>query len=157
MKVLKTKNITLMERTETEEAEEIYGYMKKTLIWWWLIPLLLFFMFSVLFVVGMISNNTLGLIMIAFMVISFFSLIIGIVVYAKLMAPYRDLLKIAKYNDRIRHDEKLRIKERERMQTAKEQYTKESIKETLKNMPYDYLDSVRKSVREQKNITSNKY
>lgn len=148
MKNIEVKNITLMEKVETTEAEGYYYKNKIKNCFFYIIPLLLFILFLVLTIIE--SQKTIniktsqGILIekqnmdkyITFMSLMFVFLIttfLGFIIYRQKMKPYRELLAIAKLNDRIRHEEKIRNNERKRLESEhKNIYTTKEISETIK-------------------------
>jgi len=147
MKEIEVRNITLMEKVETQEAEGYYYKNKFKYCFFYIIPAMLFFLFLVLTiieaqkVVNITTTN--GILIekqnmdryITFMSLMFTSILVtllGIAIYRHKMKPYRELLTIAKLNDRIRHEEKIRNNERKRLEVEKKRtYTKKDISDTL--------------------------
>lgn len=148
MKNIQVKNITLMDKVETLEAEGYYYKNKSKYCFFYIIPALLFILFLVLTiieaqkVVNIKTSN--GILIekqnmdkyIAFMSIMFAFVVmtvLGFVIYRHKMKPFRELLAIAKLNDRIRHEEKIRNNERKRLETELNKiYTVKDISETIK-------------------------
>ena len=148
MEKIEVKNITLMEKVETEEAECYYYKNKSKYCFLYIIPALLFILFLVLTIIE--SQKTVNIntsngiliekqnmdryitfmsLMFSFFVITF----IGFAIYRYKMKPYKELLAIAKLNDRIRHEEKIRNNERKRLKTEQKSiYTIKDISDTLK-------------------------
>lgn len=148
MKNIQVKNITLMEKVETTEAEGYYYKNKLKYSFFYIIPALLFFLFLVLTIIESqktvnikVSNSiliekqnmdryiTFMSLMCAFIVFT----ILGFAIYRHKMKPYRELLTIAKLNDKIRHEEKIRNNERKRLETEQRNiYTTKEISDTIK-------------------------
>lgn len=117
----KIKNITLSDESETKEAQALLEKHKKIYLLW-IIPFCLFVTFVTLLInaLGPYAMNNLPITNPLSMITSILliiSLIIVPNICYKHMKPYRDLLKIARSNDRIRHEEKIRCSERLRNQT----------------------------------------
>ena len=112
------KNITLMDTPETDEATELLNkkisQQKQT-------KLILFLLTSVTIVSIFISITVIFKTRIPFILSSIFTFIMIIVDFKILssfslqLLPYRQLLKIAKRNDEIRHEERIRESERKRI------------------------------------------
>ena len=147
MENIQVKNITLMDKVETLEAEGYYYKNKLKYSFFYIIPVLLFVLFLVLTIIE--SQKTVsikvsnGILIekqnmdkyITFMSLMYSSIILtvlGFSIYRHKMKPYRDLLAIAKLNDKIRHEEKIRTNERKRLETEqKNVYTTKEISETI--------------------------
>lgn len=114
MKEIYVKNITLMDEVETKEAITIYSSFRKKYIWFILVPLILLTIF--LFANIIKFNVHLWI----FCLLSFIAFVLGFIVYKTLMNPFRTLLKIAKRNDMVRHEEKIRESERQRLRQERE-------------------------------------
>lgn len=148
MKNIQVRNITLMEKVETLEAEGYYYKNKLKYCFFYIIPAILFLLFLILTIVESQKivniNTTKGILIekqnmdryITFMSLMFTFLaftFLGFAIYRHKMKPYRDLLAIAKLNDRIRHEEKIRNNERKRLETEqKNTYTTKDISDTIK-------------------------
>lgn len=129
MKNIEVKNITLMDEVETKEAEEIYEKFRVKYSLIMVVPILLFFISTVGLILKItepakyaIALNT----MIILTIISLIVFIIGIAVYKNFMKPYEKLLEIAKLNDKIRHEEKIRDRERKRLQAENKEENKKT-------------------------------
>lgn len=149
MKTLKTNQITLLENVETAEAEQIYKNKKLKYSLLFIIPFILFICFlactiyeiqqtqlietSPKYFVKTFQNTNALIAFCCLTGISFWITIINIIIYQKKLKPYKDLLEIAKTNDKIRHEEKIREKERQRIKNEKEtNYTIKDIENTKK-------------------------
>ncbi len=149
MKTLKTNQITLLENVETAEAEKIYNNKKLKYSFLFIIPFvsLICFLICVIyesqqtqlietsqnFFVEAFKNKNAFIAFSCLTGISFWITIINIIIYQKKLKPYKDLLEIAKTNDKIRHEEKIREKERQRIKNQTEtNYTLKDIENTKK-------------------------
>lgn len=150
--ILDVKNITLMDETETKEAEELYKKCNKIFCWMFIAPLIIFIIVGIgticqfndnTFVsgghgsTGYTINNNPSLLNGLYICCIIFALltIIGFFVYRKLMRPYKKLLKLAEKNDLIRHEEKIRYKERARLQKEHDKkYVTKDIENTIKKL-----------------------
>lgn len=143
MEEIKVKNITLMDQVETKEAQRIYNYKKQKLNLLLIIPILCFFL-SLIFTViqsnnvirdgyqSINKNPELFTFLQLMTITSAMITIICIFIYRECIRPYKELLEVAKLNDRTRHEEKIRFRERKRLESEnKTQYTKEELKETI--------------------------
>lgn len=141
MKKIEVKNITLMDDVETKEAESLYYVAKHKYFPPYCFVSLLFFIFLLLTLAGSgdkeDSELFLGL-TILFGIVAFLARSI----YTSKMKPYKKLLKIAELNDRIRHEERIRENERNRIIDEKK-YSTKSIDKTLENT--ENLDKEKKS------------
>lgn len=143
MEEIKVKNITLMDQVETKEAQKIYNERKQKLNLLLIIPILSFFLFLILTIIqsnnvirdGYQSINKNPDLFTFFQVMTIASAMITIFcifIYREGIRPYKELLEVAKLNDRTRHEEKIRFRERKRLESEnKTQYTKEELKETI--------------------------
>lgn len=123
-----------MEEIETKEAKKIFEERNKKYSSWYVVPSMLFFIAGitslVLYFIGKTNPPT---ILLAITGISFIFIFIGSSIYTSLMKPYYKLLKIARLNDRLRHEERIRDKERRRLaeMTESKKYTTKDIDATL--------------------------
>ena len=136
MSSFKTKNITLMEEVETNEAEEIIELYRKKYKYFVLVPLLCFFISFVIMIangqdIGNISSDT-NTVLVVLPGVSFVLTVLGLIIYVAKMRPYLKLLKLAELNDRVRHEERIRFKERKRLESEmKTEFQTEDIEKTL--------------------------
>lgn len=149
MKKLEIKTITLMDEVETKEAESLFKHHKLKYCFIYLIPIFAFILFLSCLIIqsnkvvyNQINKNTFEkintnpalfntflILTIIFAVIT----LIGFLIYKSKIKPYKKLVKIAMFNDRIRHEERIRENERQRIK-EKADYTKKDIDNTLKKM-----------------------
>lgn len=116
MENLKLTHVTLMEEVETEEAQEIYDKYNQKYRPLVLIPLILLTITLIILFISLACQSMILLsVASTFSLIAFLATIIGASAYSSRMAPYNKLLKIAKRNDEIRHEERIREKERQRL------------------------------------------
>lgn len=135
MKTIDTKSITPMEKVETIEAENLYNKNKHKYCAFYIIPFFISFELLTLLAANAF-NQSINIILILF---STLATIIGYLLYKKCMKPYKELLDIAKHNDLIRHDQKIRFREQKRlMEENKNKYTTQQIHETAET--YKDLD-----------------
>lgn len=115
MKKIEIENVTLIDDVEEKEARKLYNKKKKKVLLYFFIAncsmLIIFFL-----VLAICSGINFDMALLILLWICFFLELILILVYNLLMYPYRKLLKIAKFNDKIRHEERIRIRERQRLQ-----------------------------------------
>lgn len=140
---IEVKNITLMDKVETKEAEKIYYEQKQKYNLLLIIPILCFFLFFILTVIQSNKEVRDGYQMVNenpelftfFQVMTIISIMITILcffIYKEKMRPYKELLQVARLNDKIRHEEKIRFRERKRLEKEnKTRYTTEELKETI--------------------------
>ena len=137
-----------MEKVETVEAEGHYYKNKLKYCFFYIIPIIFFLLFLILTIVEsqkVVNIKTSNGILIekqnmdryitfmSLMFIFFVAIFLGFIIYRRKMKPYRELLAIAKLNDRIRHEEKIRNNERKRLETEqKNMYTAKEISDTMK-------------------------
>jgi len=122
-------NITLYETPETDEAEEILHYrLKKINII--IIPLIAIAI--VLFFPAVYIQNP---IFVTFYIIYVIITLLVIGYTHNKISPYRALVSIAKKNDQIRHEERVRYYERKRLeeQDGCRYITPETIEMTIEN------------------------
>lgn len=132
---IKVKNITLMDEIETKEAEELYEIHHRKYSSFIAIPVLLLILFTALTISFGIKTTIDKTSLIIFCVlsgISMLAVIAGISNYINKIKPYKKLLQIAKLNDRIRHEEKIRFKERKRLElNPEENYSSKDVDKTI--------------------------
>ena len=150
MKTLKIKNITLSDDVETKEAKQIYKVQKLKYSLLIIIPVILFlcFIFCLLYesqqyneyanlfpgLINKYQNPDLIVTFLCLSIITFLILIINIVIFFQKLKPYKELIEIAEKNDKIRHEEKIREMERQRLRNEPitTTYTIEDIEITKK-------------------------
>lgn len=149
MRTLKIKNITLADNVETKEAKQIYKIQKLKYSLLIIIPLILFLCFiscliyesqqyneyaNLLPGIDTYQHPDLILTFFILSIVTFLIIIINIVIYFQKLKPYKDLIEIAETNDRIRHEEKIREMERQRLKNGPitTKYTIEDIETTKK-------------------------
>lgn len=105
--------ITLIDAPETKAAKKILRYLSSKFILMIIIPFIL-----IIFTlpIQITNSNTFLQILTILELITFFCNILG---YFAILMPYFKLLKLAKRNDRVRHEEKIRINERRLMENTK--------------------------------------
>ncbi len=120
------KYITLIDEKETKEAKEILKQKRKIYCWLYILPIILasIFYLAMLDVKHWVLFMILGSVFAGLILIMFF-------VYVGILEPYRKIVKIAKHNDRVRHDEKIRFNERKRLEIESDTYTKKDIINTI--------------------------
>lgn len=135
MSNINVKNIVLMEKVESEEAEKLYYEKRNKYQLIYTIPILCLFLFVILTIIQLNGENPNVALLTFFeimIVLFILSIIITIGIYRNLIQPYKDLLKIAELNDKIRHEEKIRFKERKRLLSEEEkEYTPKEFKEAI--------------------------
>lgn len=134
MRKVEIKDITLKEEPETKEAKKLYKEHKTKYCFIVIIPLVLFIIFFLIvmsYQLNGIPEEKIYLIIC--LGISFLILIISLFIYFAKMRPFRKLLKIAKENDNIRHIERIKYRERKRLELEdKNEYTLKELKQTTK-------------------------
>lgn len=124
MEKIRIKNITLMDKTETREAYAIYNSKRANCCLIFIIPIII----SSLLLLCVANNpeqmgdGGIGMLFVLTIILTLIN-IGAIYLYRNVMRPYKDLLEVAKLNDRVRHEEKIRFKERKRI----EEYEKNFI------------------------------
>ncbi len=132
MKNFETERITLRDEVETREALRIKKEQTKKIIAIPLVPLACVIIFLSLLLTN-INNSNLVNVFSTLLSVSGLATIVCLIVYNSLMAPYCKLVKIASRNDQIRHDEKIRFKERKRLEESyNEELTRQNINKTIK-------------------------
>ena len=146
MENIQVRNITLMEKVETLEAKEYYHKSKLKNCWFYIIPALLCVLFLILTILKaqeierIVAKSVIYeerdfvdlMIFICLMFVFFVSTIFGFIIYCCKIKPYRQLLVVAKFNDKIRHEEKIRYNERKRLEMGqKSVYTVKDVSETV--------------------------
>lgn len=119
MKQITVKNITLMQTPESDEARELLEEAKQRfkLYILWCIPALIIGV--VLLGCGIGLNNVVQIgIGSTFLVIFAISLIFFLSRRAAYLRPYIELLRIAISNDKLRHEERIRWRERARLEAT---------------------------------------
>lgn len=160
----KIKNITLMEEVETEEARELLSKARWRYCALWLVPLILIIInfFGLVIslskttvvnshsktaimsttnssggVVGVEPNLPFTIFFAVFTIISIIAFVVCLCIYINKIAIFKKLLKIAKINDRIRHEERIREKERQRIRAGlhMQKINTEDIQKTINLHP----------------------
>ena len=135
MEKLKLKHITLMDEVETNEARKIFTEHQRKYSPLIVVPLIVSI---VTLLLGLLLPTpelaTMTSILLKIALAAFVLTFIGAAIYSAKMKPYLKLLKIAKLNDRIRHTERIREKERQRLANPAnkdKKYTVDDIDTTL--------------------------
>lgn len=108
-----------MDNVETKEAEIIYYNYSKKYIWFYMVPLICTILSFLPLIINLLSSTHVEYVFIALICVFLILFIAGIFVYTYLMIPFRKLRKIAMRNDLIRHDERIREEERQRIKKNK--------------------------------------
>lgn len=113
MKNIETKNITIPETPETDEANEILNEQKAK-IWTQIIYIVLLNLIGLIICLSIKKQDISPLITWC----SIFILCIIICLFYNIgkLRPYKELLKLAKANDKLRHEERIRYRERKRLE-----------------------------------------
>mgnify|MGYP004662045101 CR=1 FL=1 len=120
---IKTKNITLMETPETDEALSILASVKYNYNYWiWGIFALRIVMIFMLTIFAVTKIFDAVYVLVVFIAISLIASIILHIKRDKFFKPYRELLKIAQMNDKIRHEERIRFRERKRLEESEKHF-----------------------------------
>lgn len=135
MKELKVDQITLLDDVETREAKRIYRERTNAAAWHYRLPLILMVLATVGAVVAIWQQIFwLAGVLAAVVVVCIFVAFSGVRTYRKVVETYADLIRVARKNDQIRHEERLRQRERERLQddvVVKHIYQIDDIKRTM--------------------------
>lgn len=119
MKQITVKNITLMQTPESDEARELLEEAKQKfkLYILWCIPALI--VGVILLACGIALHSTVQIgIGSTFLVVFAISFVFFLSRRAAYLRPYVELLKIAISNDKLRHDERIRWRERARLEAT---------------------------------------
>jgi hypothetical protein len=103
--------ITLPDNDETKVAEEVYR-KKNIYILFFIIPIII----TMPVIIFIISLDYYDAVPIA-LPICMITILLGLGIYLKLIEPYRQLLQIAKNNDKIRYEEKIKFNEQQKLRT----------------------------------------
>lgn len=132
------KEITLYETPETDEALKLLTNKKRQLLWMKIIAIIsgisAFYSFALTVLVQMVMPTIL---------FAIFSIIL-IGTYKSKIRPYRTLYSIASHNDRIRNDEHIRFKERQRLEKGNSNdkpLTEELIDHSVENIGLKEIDN----------------
>lgn len=126
-KELKNK-ITMIDELETKSAQKLLNMKLQQFRKIYFIPLIILIISGVITIA---SNYNDTILYIFFLSILAFA--ISLLCYIILIRPYVKLLKLAKFNDKIRHEEKIRFKERKRMESIKnENANRKNIQNSIK-------------------------
>ena len=134
MEKLKLKHITLMDEVETNEARKIFQEHQRKYSPLVVVPLIVSI---VTLILGFILHIS---VLFNVALIAFVLTFIGAMIYSAKMQPFWKLLKIAKLNDKIRHTERIREKERQRLANLAlkdKKYTIDDIETTLPDDPIE--------------------
>ena len=137
---LKDLNVTYMQEVESLEVKSAINKLKierviVNLVL--IITLILLIVVIILYLNNPTSNIEIFEILLVLASINLFSIPIYNIIFYYKLKPYYQIYKIAYHNDLIRHDELLRIKERQRMSNPKtppQRPTKETIERTLHHL-----------------------
>ena len=124
---IKTKVITKKQTPETDEALVLLERTKKRVKKIFIIPFFVFLIFSPVFY----PIEEYGW-AVAFAIMAFLCLIAYFIYRGRILSPYYSLLKIAMKNDEIRHEERIRFRERKRLETEQDSKIIVSKKEKTK-------------------------
>lgn len=119
MREIEVKNITIMQTPESDEARELLEEAKQKfrLYFLWCVPA--FIVGTILLICGAINANTLLISLGATFLACF---VICCIYYfsrrAAYLSPYIELLRVAISNDKLRHDERIRWRERARLENT---------------------------------------
>ena len=116
---IKTKNITLKQTPETDEALKLLSQVKEYLLNVIVILGVCFGVSLLFFFVSILYNRTFS---IGFIILILFTAVgfgVAFFVYlnkrSSMLRPYYELLRVAQRNDEIRHEERIRWRERTRL------------------------------------------
>lgn len=135
MREIVVKNITIMQTPESDEARELLEDAKRKfrIYFLWCIPA--FIVGTILLICGATMGQTL-LISLGAVFLGMF--LICCIYYfsrrAAYLSPYIELLRVAISNDKLRHDERIRWRERARLEKAEggKEYSEAMSKNTAK-------------------------
>lgn len=129
----KFDEITMKENVESNKVSEYYHKALDDTRYLIAIPLIFFIISSfVMLILLSYDDNTKAEVFCVFAILSFIAMIICKVIRSKKISFYKELYKIAKKNDAIRHDEKVRHFERKRLeQKYNNEFNIKNIQETL--------------------------
>lgn len=119
MREIEVKNITIMQTPESDEARELLEEAKQKfrLYFLWCVPA--FIVGTILLICGAINAHTLLISLGATFLACF---VICCIYYfsrrAAYLSPYIELLRVAISNDKLRHDERIRWRERARLENT---------------------------------------
>jgi len=120
--------VTMKEYVESKAAKGLYEKMLHKTQLLVTIPAIIFAIMLIAFIYEMQATNNLGTItvttsntktLLIMCMISLVALVVCLSIRAKKLEPYRELYKIARENDNIRHDEKIRYLEVKRLESTK--------------------------------------
>lgn len=126
-KELKNK-ITLIDELETKSAQKLLNMKLEQFRKIYFIPLIILIVSSVITIATNYND-----IMLYILFLSILAFVVSLISYFIIIRPYVKLLKLAKFNDKIRHEEKIRFKERKRMENVKtENANRKNIQNSIK-------------------------
>lgn len=153
---IKVKNITLMETPETDEALSLLSRAKDKYFIWSLVMTVLVIFFGIVEFIFLQSIT----INVAYRVIGAFVWIISIVLLIVIrslrrayLKPYYELWNIAKLNDKIRHEERIRFRERKRLEQTESKF--DNVKITMLSSQ-DLVKQERKETQNAIDMNSSK-
>lgn len=126
---IETKVITKKQTPETDEALMLLERAKKRVKKVFIIPFVTFLVIAIGFAFAPRYANFVSII---FGVISLISLIVYFIYRARILSPYYSLLNVAIKNDEIRHEERIRFRERKRLENEYENQLVVTEKEKAK-------------------------
>lgn len=113
----KYSEVTMNEFVESTKAKQLYEKEKEETFYLISIPGFILLFSIVLTIVGFLfDQSVLFLISIIFVFVSFISLFVCRKIRETKISKYREIYKLAKRNDDIRYDEKIRFMERKRLE-----------------------------------------
>ena len=113
MKNIETKNITIPETPETDEANKILN-KQKAKIWTQIICIVLLNLIGLIICLSIKKQHNTPLI--TWCSIFILCIIICFFYYIGKLRPYKGLLRLAKANDKLRHEARIRYRERKRLE-----------------------------------------
>lgn len=126
---IETKVITKKQTPETDEALMLLERAKKRVKKVFIIPFVTFLVIAIGFA---FAPGYVKFVSIFFGVISLISLIVYLAYKSKILNPYYCLLDVAMKNDEIRHEERIRFRERKRLENEFENQLVVTEKEKAK-------------------------
>ena len=128
--------VTMKEYVESKTAKSLYEKMLNKTRMFVVIPLVVFaiMVFALLYENQAVNRSSSNInVILALCILSFVALAVCIGIRAKKLEPYRELYKLARENDEVRHNEKVRYLERERLSTKSfnNENNIDNIKQTL--------------------------
>ena len=132
------KNITVYETPETDEAMNLLVIARARYSAYIFLSVISFIIWAICLFYSINGNQEAYF----FNIIFFFFAIISIILYKVKMKPYWIIYSVARNNDKVRHEERIRFKERKRLETLQDEEIEIEFKDTQTTLVKDIDDDI---------------